>query len=408
MTAATEPALSQPPLTRPRGFVPFVAACMSMVALSIDTMLPAFDEIRAAFGLPADSPDASWVITAFFLGLAAGQLFFGTLSDRYGRKPLLLAGLAIYLAGAVVSVLAPTFPLLIVGRVIWGIGAAGPRSVAVAMVRDTSSGVAMARTMSFAMTIFMLVPVLAPTLGAVLLAVFPWRSVLWAPGFGALLLVAWVVRMPETLAVERRRAIAPRVIADGARTVLRTPATMWLGVSTTLMFGAMATYLGTSELIVSETYDLADAYPYLFGGIALAMAVGGLVNSRLVVRFGVRRLLRGATVAQVVANVVFAAVTFAFDGAPPIALFCLCLVFVLGGTNLVMPNANTAAMEPMGAVAGIASSILGVVMTAGGALIAALVSGASDGTVTPLAVGMLVLIVASALAVFRGTPTRPA
>ncbi|MFM7535850.1 MAG: multidrug effflux MFS transporter [Acidimicrobiales bacterium] len=400
-TAAAPPVLAE--AVRPRAFVPFVAACMSMVALSIDTVLPAFDEIREAFSLAPKATEVSWVITAFFLGLAVGQLFYGTLSDRFGRKPLLLAGLVIYVIGAVLSALAPNLGLLVAARVLWGLGAAGPRSIAVAMVRDTSSGVAMARTMSFAMSIFMLVPVLAPGIGALLMTVLPWQSVLWFPGLGALGLIVWVLAMPETLAPERRRPMAPRVILDGARTVVRTPTTMWLGCSATVLFAAMASYLGTCELIMTDTYDLADLFPVVFGAIAVALAVASLINSRLVVRFGVHRLLRGTILAGLAANVVFTTVTLATGGAPPFAFYLVGMAFVLGANNLVLPNANTAAMEPMGAMAGTAASVLGVVMTAGGALLAAVLDGFADGSVTPLAVGMLALVAIGAAAVLRGT-----
>jgi DHA1 family bicyclomycin/chloramphenicol resistance-like MFS transporter len=376
---------------------------MSMVALSIDTMLPAFDDMRAAFGMAPDATEVSWVITAFFLGLAGGQLFYGILSDRFGRRPLLLAGLVIYVVGAVLAAVAPSLGMLVAARVLWGLGAAGPRSVAVAMVRDTSSGVAMARTMSLAMSIFMLVPVLAPGIGAALLTVLPWRSVLWFPGLGAVALIAWVLWMPETLPVDRRRSVSPRVILEGARTVVRTPATMWLGVSTTVLFGAMASYLGTCELILTETYDLADLFPVVFGAIAIVMAVSSLANSRIVVRLGVHRLLRITVTAGVAINVAFSAVALLTGGSPPFALYCVLIALVLGVNNLVLPNANTAAMEPMGAMAGTAASVLGVVMTAGGALIAAVLDSFADGSVTPLALGMLVLIAIGAAAVLRAT-----
>lgn len=390
-----------------RAFVPFVAACMSMVALSIDTVLPAFPAMREHYGLAPDATEVTFTLTALFLGLAAGQLFYGTLSDRFGRRPVLLAGLAIAVVGAAGSALAPSLGVLFAFRVLWGFGAAGPRSIAVAMVRDTTSGVAMARLMSFVMTIFLLVPILAPSVGAALMRVFPWQAVFWFPAACAVGIGLWSLRMPETLPPEQRRPISAGAITEAARFVVGTRTTMLLTLAMTLLFGTMTAYLAQSELIIDQTYDRLESFPLVFGAIAVAMAGSSLANSRLVTRFGLAPLLRTFAVSMVVLNAAFAAIALATGGEPPFAVFFVGMALLLANNNLVFPNANTAAMEPMGAVAGTAASITGVIMTAGGALLGAVLDRFADGTVRPLAVGFLLLTTAAAALVLAAL-RRPA
>ncbi len=211
-----------------RELLTMISAIMALMALGIDLMLPAFDDIREAYDLGASSPETGKVITVFFLGLAVAQLVYGPLADRYGRKPVLYLGSIIYLAGAVGSALAPTFELLLLSRFIWGIGAAGSRVVATAIVRDRFEGTAMAKAMSQVMAVFMLVPVLAPTIGTGLIAIFPWRSVFWFCAVCAVIVTLWSLRLRESLDPAHRRPFrfvsSVRGYAEVARTASR-PAT---------------------------------------------------------------------------------------------------------------------------------------------------------------------------------------
>jgi DHA1 family bicyclomycin/chloramphenicol resistance-like MFS transporter len=391
-------------------FIAFVAGCMSMVAMSIDTILPAFDDIREAFGLTPESNAVTWVITGYFLGLAAGQLFYGALSDRFGRKPLLFTGLVIYVVGSLGSTLAPSLPLLVAARVLWGLGAAGPRSLAIAMVRDRVAGDAMARTMSFVMTLFIVVPVFAPAVGAAAIAVSgSWHAAFLLPGVGAVVLAVWAVRMPETLPVDRRRAVSPRALAQAATAVVRCRQAALLCLAIAFLFGGMASYLASSELVIDEAFGCKDQFPVIFGVIAAVMGLGSFTNSRLVTAVGTRRLLYVSSSVMVVLSALLTVLSRATDGVPPFGLFVVLMGVLLASIGLTLPNANAAAMEPLGHVAGMAASILGVVMTAGGAVIGAVLDRFADGTVTPLATGLLAsTAVAASLVVLALRSPAPA
>jgi DHA1 family bicyclomycin/chloramphenicol resistance-like MFS transporter len=364
---------------------------MGMAAVSIDVLLPAFPEIRDDFGLAEQSTQVGSLITAFFLGLACGQLVYGPLSDRFGRKPLLLSGLALFLVGALGSVAAPTLTGVIACRFLWGFGAAAPRSLALAMVRDRYEGERMARTMSNVMATFIIVPILAPTVGAGALALSAsWRVVLWIPIVVALLLAVWSTRMPETLPPDARRSVSPGALWEALRVVARSRQTVAFAFAATCMFGMMSAYIAGAQTIIEEVFGLGDLFPYVFGLIAITLGLGSLASGHLVGRLGLHRLIRVAAVYVVVSAAALNACVFAFGGDPPFWLFAVALSAMLPGVSLLVPNCNTAAMAPVPHVAGMAAAILGTVSTGGGALLGAVVDRAFDGTVRPFAVGALV------------------
>jgi DHA1 family bicyclomycin/chloramphenicol resistance-like MFS transporter len=393
-----------------REFVGIVASCMGMAAMSIDVVLPAFADMRADFGLPADSTEVSWVITAFFLGLAAGQLVYGPLSDRFGRKPLLYAGLGLYIAGAAAAALAPTLATVIICRIVWGLGAAGPRSLALAMVRDRFEGERMARTMSHAMATFVLVPVFAPALGAALLLVAPWPAVFWLPVVAAVALAVWVFfRLPETLPPERRRAVTPAALAGAFGVVVRSRRTAAFGLAVTCMFGVMSSYIASSELIIDEVFDQRSLFPLIFGALACMLGVGSLLNAYLVTRFGLERLVRRGAAYTALVAVTGAVVAATTSGRPPLWVFCLLMALLLPGVATLLPNSNTAAMAPVAHVAGMAAAVLGTLSTAGGALLGSRVDAAFDGTIRPFAYGASLLATLAALSILflAGDPPAP-
>lgn len=374
-----------------REFLGMVALCMAMAAMSIDLLLPAFPEMREAFGLEEDASEISRVITGFIVGLGVGQLVFGPLSDRFGRKRILFVGVAIYVAGAVASSFADSLSSFIACRFVWGFGAAGPRSLALAIIRDTFEGDRMARAMSNVMATFILVPIVAPSVGASLLLVGSWHLVLWVPVASAVVLVTWVgLRLPETLPPERRRSVSPGALLAGAGIVVRNRQTMAFCAASTFLFAIMTSYVGSTQVIVDEVFGQEDLFPVIFGVLAVGLAFGSLLSGRLVIRIGLARLVRAGAVYAVLAALGLAVVGVASDGHPPLWLFLVASALMLPAVTALVPNCNTASMAPLGHVAGMASAVIGTISTAGGALLGSVVDAAYDGSVRPFVIGALV------------------
>jgi DHA1 family bicyclomycin/chloramphenicol resistance-like MFS transporter len=363
---------------------------MALGALAIDVMLPAFDDIRDHYGLPADSTRVAQVVTTFLLGMALAQFFYGPLADRFGRKPVLYAGFAIYGLGAIGSLLAPSLELLLISRFVWGVGSAGPRVVAVSIVRDTFSGEQMSKAMSYIMAVFVTVPILAPTVGAGLIAVFPWQSV-FAFGLGIVIIMAlWARVLPETLDPANRLPIDRRKITAALREVITSRLPLGYTLAMTMTFGVFTSYLASSERIFGEIYGRPDQFPFIFGGIAAAMGSSMLVNARLVERIGANRMVHIVLITYVAGGGVLWAATAAADGIPGFWPFTLGLAFMLGMHALLIPNFNTVAMLPLGHIAGTASAVIGTMSLAGGALLGSIIDRRFEDTVTPIATGFVI------------------
>lgn len=393
-----------------REFVAIIALCMAMAAISTDFMLPAFPEIRDEFNLASDSTEVSLLVTAFFLGLAVGQVVYGPLSDRWGRKPLLYTGLAIYTVGGVASTFAPTLGALGAFRFVWGFGAAAPRSLALAMVRDSFEGDRMASVMAKIMAVFILVPVFAPSLAAVALTFAPWRIVFWIPVVGAVLVSTWLVRLPETLGPVDRRSVGPASLGRAFKVVVTTRETVAFGLAITMLFGVLFSYISGVQTIIETVYDQEELFPVLFGLIASVLGVASFASGRLVERFGLARVIRGGAVYFVATAALLASVALATGGEPPLWAFCVLVAVLLPSVAVLVPTCNTAAMGPVPHVAGMAAAALGTISTGGGALLGSIVDNAFDGTITPFAVGALAYaaVSATAILVLAGRPRPPA
>ncbi len=376
-------------------FVLLVSLMMGLVSLSIDNLLPAFGPMQADFGV-ADPNHLQLVISVYMIGFAVMQVVYGPLADVFGRKPVLLSGFALFAVGTVLAMLAPDFGTLLAARFVQGLGAAAPRVLSVAIVRDRFAGSDMARVMSLTMMVFLIVPVVAPATGTLTLMVGNWHLIF----ISMLVMVAglslWVVaRLPETLRDEYRVSFSLKTIADGV--VLTVTNRRALGYSTVaaLTSGAIMAYVGSSQQIFETTvYGLGDLFPLVFGAIAGVMSVGAFSNSRLVRRFGPRRLSHGGQTLLVLLSAVLVAEGLLFDGTPPLILFVVTLALSQFCFALTLPNFNAMAMEPLGTVAGTASSFIGFYTTMAGAVIGLAVGQLFDGTVLPLSVGYLVLALA--------------
>jgi MFS transporter, DHA1 family, multidrug resistance protein len=371
-----------------RELIAFLAMAMALTALGIDLLIPAFPQIRAAFGIPADSTAVSRFITTYFIGLGVGQLLIGPFADRFGRRPLLRAGIVLYTVGAGLAVLAPTFPMLLLARFLWGVGAGGGRVLSIAIVRDRFVGAAMARTMSLIMAVFIIVPVIAPTLGVLLLRVFAWDQLLVLNVVAAAAVLAWSFRLEETLPRDARRTLRPAALGRAVLRVFRHPRSGPLVVAQAILFGGFASYLSTSEVVYREVFDRGELFPVLFGGMALAMGIATLANGRVVERLGLRWMLRADLIGYLVGAgglLVLAVIT---SGRPSLGLYLFTLTLLLCSHAMFIPNLNARAMEPMGDIAGLASAVNGAVLIGGGALIGAAIDRAYDGTILPLAIAV--------------------
>lgn len=365
-------------------FVALTAALMALTAISIDIMLPALPQIGLALGVTSEN-DRQMVVILYMAGFAAGQIVFGPLSDHFGRKPMLLAGLAIYICGTLAALFAGTFPTLLAARLVQGIGAASPRVIAIAVVRDLYGGRQMARVMSFAMMVFIIIPVLAPSIGQALIQLGNWHWTFYALLAMAVLIACWSsLRLPETarpaLGVER-----PMNLRQSLRTVFFNRQTMAYGAAGGFMFGCLLAYVASAQQVFVEVFGIGQAFPVVFGAIASVMAVASFVNARLVGRLGMRRLSHSALFAFVGVSMILAAT--AAMGVAGLAVYAPLVATAFFLFGLIAPNFNAIAMEPQGHNAGMASSVIGSLGTAIGALAGGLVAHAFDGTVFPIAAG---------------------
>jgi MFS transporter, DHA1 family, multidrug resistance protein len=367
-------------------FVTMIACLMALTALSIDIMLPALPDIKGEFDT-GGANDQQLVVTAYVLGFAIGQLFYGPLSDRWGRKPVLLAGLGLYGFASFLCMIVNTFEVLLAERFLQGVACASPRIIAIAVVRDVYGGRRMAEVMSFVMMVFIIVPVVAPSLGGGLLLAGSWHVIFGFLFAVALGLLAWTaLRLPETRPPERREPMSVRWLTKAFGRTLSTAQTLGYTLAIGAVFGSLMSYINSAEQIFTEIFGAGRWFPVLFGIVAGALAVASFVNSRLVGRLGMRRLSHAALIGFAVTAAVHLCAALLM-GPPPLWLFMPLLGLDMFFFGFVMPNFNSLAMEPMGEIAGTASSFVGAVMTGLGAVLGWFVGQHYDGTVVPLLAG---------------------
>ena len=396
VAATTTPAPPEPGATG-REFVALVATLMAVSALAMDMMLPALPDIAGAFG-SVDPNDRQLIVTTFIAGLAAGKAFYGPLSDRFGRKPMLILGLGLYAIGAGVAIVAPSYGALLAARVLQGFGAAAARVVTLAMVRDRHSGSRMARIMSFAMMVSIIVPIMAPALGQIVLLVGTWRWIFAffiVAAFGAL---AWMTaRLPETCGADRRHALSAGALLSSLRRVLASRRAVGYTAAMGLMGGMMASYLGCAQQIFVDLYGLGERFPLVFGALSGVLGLSAYVNARLVGRFGMHRLAALALGGYVAAC--GASALLGFPGAPTLPLFSAYMAVLFFCFGLMMTNFSALAMEPLGGVAGMAASFIGLCTAGAGVLLGWLIGQAFDGGVRPLQIGFAALGLGAVVAV---------
>lgn len=371
-------------------FVFLIALAMAMTSLSIDNVLPAFDPIAADFGV-ANPTLLQLLVFAYMVGFALMQVVYGPVADAFGRKPVMLFGFGLYGLGSLLAVVAPSFEILILARFVQGLGAAAGRVLTLTIVRDRFGGSDMARVMSLVMMVFLIVPVFAPAIGLFFLHLGGWRLIFVSMlGLVAIVTTAYILRMPETLKPEYKIPFSPQRIVGAARIVLSNRATLGYASCVGLMFGALMVYIALAQPIFETVvYGLGTMFPVAFGAMAGGMACASVVSARLVRRLGMRRLCHLGLVGYTLFGLLLSILAFAFDGRPPLILFSANLGVLLALFALTMPSLNALAMEPLGAVAGTASSMIGSYTTVLGIAVGALFGSHFDGTVRPLAYAFL-------------------
>lgn len=380
--------------TKPLRFGEFVAlmALMSAsVAFSIDAMLPALP--RIGLELSPDMPArGQLVITSFVFGLGLGTLICGPVSDAFGRKSVLLAGLAAYVAGSVLAIQANSIEMLLAARFLQGAGAAAPRVVATAMVRDLYEGRAMARVTSIIMTLFVLVPALAPSVGAGIIWVSDWRMIFLSfVGFGLICGLWLMLRQPESLPPERRRPLSLRKIGAAVVEIVTNPHVMVYVLALTFAFAPLFAWLSNLPMIFDDVYDRAATFPFWFAGTALVAGTASVVNAKLVMRLGMRKIATYAFLWQASVSLLFLGLMQVSLPAPwDFAMFFAFMCTAFFSIGLTFGNLNALALQPLGHMAGVGSSVVMSMSTIGSALIAVPISLAYDGTPMPLIFGMVI------------------
>jgi MFS transporter, DHA1 family, multidrug resistance protein len=376
--------------SRPNEFIALVAMLTALVAMSIDTMLPAIGLMASQLG--ANNPnDRQLILFAFFMGMTFGTLIFGPLSDSMGRKKTIYAGLLFFIAGALVCMFATSFPMLIFGRLLQGFGAASPRIVSMAMVRDGAKGADMARIMSFVMMVFMLVPILAPSIGQLVLYVASWRFIFGGFIVAAIVGAAWLsLRQSETLAPQNRREFSAAKLWSSAVEVFRNPIALGYTIAVGFIFAAFTTFLGCTQQIFAEQYDQGDAFALWFGGLATGIALSMFLNGMLVHKMGMRNLSRWALVAYLVNWSVMLLLCYLYAGQPPLLAVAVLFYISFFVNGMIFGNYNAMAMEPMGHIAGMAAAISGAVSSLIAVIFGRIAGSQYDGTLFPLTMAFLV------------------
>ena len=371
------------------GFLEFVvlaAATMSTQAIAIDAMLPAFPTIVSALNV-GDPNHGQWIVTAYMTGMGVGQLFWGMLSDRFGRRPILLGGLTLYVIAALLCSLSGSFETLLAWRFVHGLAAACV-TVTRSVVRDLYSGRQMARVMSLTFVVFLTVPILAPSLGQLILFVAPWRYIFVVFAVFAAMVAAWgFLRLPETLHPEYRMTLTRKHVLNAARLVLGTRASIFYTLAMMVMFGTIMAYVGMVAQIFSEVFHRPKLMPSMFALCAIFMGMAAYMNSRIVERLGMRLISHTALLLFIAVTALH--VLIAALGLEQIWTFVVLQSLTMATFSLSVSNFGAMAMEPMGSIAGIAASLQGFISTFSGALVGILIGEQFNGTTVPLAAGAL-------------------
>lgn len=378
-------------------FVALTALITSLTALSIDAMLPALVDIGRDLGVKRANSN-QLVVSLLFAGMVLGQVFYGPLSDQVGRKPAIYVGLSIFIIGCILSMLAKTLPVLLLGRVLQGLGTAGPRIVTTALIRDLYTGRSMAKVMSFVMTFFILVPIVAPFIGQGIMLISHWRAI-----FGVFLVLAvattfwFAIRQKETLPVTQRIRFSWTKLTQILPDIFFNKVVLGYTITIGLVMGAFLGYLNSAQQILQVQYELGLRFPLIFAIFALAIGASSFTNGLLVTHYGAQKLTSWALISIAFFSLTSLIIALVLDGKPPLFIFIIYMLLTFFGFGCLFGNLNAMAMEPIGHIAGYGAGIVGSISTAIALLLGIVIGQLYNDTILPLVGGFFVLSVAARL-----------
>lgn len=343
-------------------FVALMASLMSIVALAIDAVLPALDIIGLSVGV-TDPIDTQQLIIMIFLGLGIGPLLFGPISDSWGRKPIVYIGFALFIVASFICIYAQSFEIMIVGRILQGIALSAPRTISIAMVRDTYSGDFMARIMSFITVVFLLVPIIAPALGKWVLDAYNWQAIFYAQLFFTIVVGLWFWRrQPETLAKENVIPFSRHIFMDGFQELIKHKNTVGLTLISGFIVGSFLVYLSTAQQIFQNQYNLKDEFPYIFAGLAISIGTATFLNGTLVLKYGMEKIITTSLIAFSLISLSYVGF-FSNTGNPRVEILLLFFALQFFAIGFLFGNLRALAMQPIGHIAGIGAAITGFIST---------------------------------------------
>jgi|TARA_B110000259_G_scaffold65773_1_gene77455 DHA1 family bicyclomycin/chloramphenicol resistance-like MFS transporter len=370
-------------------FIVIMAALMSLVSLAIDALLPAMSDIGITIGI-TDATNNQLLITMIFLGLGFGQLISGPLSDSYGRKPVIYIGFIVFSLASLICIFSTNLEMMIVGRILQGIGLSAPRTISIAMIRDRFSGNYMAKVMSFVVVIFILVPVVAPALGKIMLDAYGWKSIFYSQLLFGFLVMFWLwKRQPETLKPENKRAFEFKLLKEGLKEFLKHKNAVIFTLFSGCITGSFMVYLSASQVIFEQQYNLKEEFPFIFAGLALGIGVATFLNGTFVVKLGMLKLV---SIFAIVFTLIPLVYILLYAGEENPSIYVLVAFFGLQffAIAFLFGNTRALAMEPIGHIAGIGAAINGFVSTIMAVPIATFIGSFINTTALPLFIGFFV------------------
>ena len=367
-------------------FVALMASLMSLVALSIDLLLPGLPEIGSYLGV-TNTNDNQLLITMIFLGLGFGQLVFGPLSDSFGRKPVVYVGFVVFIIASFICLTTQSFEMMIIGRILQGIGLSSPRTLSIAIIRDSYSGNYMAKILSIVVMVFILVPVVAPAMGQLLLNFYNWQSIFYVNLIYGLLVMLWFwKRQPETLHKENRVKFTSHLFIDGTKEFIKHKDAVAFTIVSGFITGSFMVYLSTSQQIFEQQYNLADLFPYIFASLAVSVGLATYLNSVFVIKYGMWKIAYLATIAYAFISLLYV-VLFWSGGNPGIEVLIVFFALQFFAVGFLFGNLRALAMQPLGHIAGIGAAINGFVSTVMAVPIANYIGSLITDSVLPLFIG---------------------